>query len=70
MFLIELQPSSLVYLTKLMDAPGISVKGEDVMTHAYVRQQLAQPAEASKLVDQWKQKGIEEFTQAHPIPNN
>ena len=59
MFLIELTPATLVYLTKLMDAPTVSVKSDDVMTHAQIRQQLATPAESAKLMEQWKQQGAQ-----------
>jgi len=65
-FLIELTPASLTYLTKLMDAPSVSVKSDDVMTHAQVRQQLAQPAESAKLMEQWKQEGAKAAFQAPP----
>jgi hypothetical protein len=61
MFIIELTPSTLIYLTKLMDAPGVTVKSEDVMSHAQIRQQLANPTESPKLVEQLKQQGIQEY---------
>lgn len=63
MFVIEVTPQALVYLTKLMDAPTVSVKAEDVMTHAQIRQQLAQPTESAKLVAQLKTQGAQEALQ-------
>jgi hypothetical protein len=61
MFIIELNPGTLTYLTKLMDAPGVTVRSEDVMSHAQIRQQLANPTESSKLVEQLKQQGVQEY---------
>ena len=70
MFLVELTPAALVYLSKLMDAPNVSVKAEDVMTHAQIRQQLGQPTEAAKIMEQWKAQGAQEAAQnAIPTPN-
>lgn len=66
MFLVELNPTSLVYLTKLMDAPSVSIKPEDALAHVQLRQQLAQPAESAKLVEQWKQTGAKEALEALP----
>lgn len=60
MFLLELQPATLVYLTKLMDAPTTTVNGPDAMLHAQIRQQLAQPNETTKVVEQIKQQALQE----------
>jgi len=68
MYLVELNPAALVYLTKLMDAPTVSVKSEDVMTHAQIRQQLATPAEAAKIVEQFKAQGAKEARESAPPP--
>jgi len=61
MFIIELNPVTLTYLTKLMDSPDVTVKSADVMSHAQIRQQLANPTESSKLIEQLKNQGIQEF---------
>lgn len=66
MFLVELTPANLVYLTKLMDAPTVTVKAEDVMAHAQIRQQLANPTEAAKIVEQLKAQGAREAAQSNP----
>lgn len=68
MFLVELTPATLVYLTKLMDAPTVTVKAEDVMAHAQIRQQLANPTESAKIVAQLKQQGAQEASQSAPAP--
>lgn len=56
MFVIELTPATLVYLTKLMDASGVTVQSADVMSHAHIRQQLANPQQSDKLIEQIKQQ--------------
>lgn len=60
MFVIELNPQSLVYLTKMLDAPTVTVRSEDVMLHAQIRQQLAQPKLSSELVAELKAQGAQE----------
>ena len=63
MFLIELTPTTLVYLTKLMDSAA-PVATMDVMTHAGIRQQLASPAETSKITEQFKAQGAQEVRES------
>ena len=57
MFLVELTPATLIYLTHLMDSPDVRVRAEDVMSHAAIRQQLASPTLTSTVAAQLRAEG-------------
>jgi hypothetical protein len=60
MYLVELDPTTLVYLTTLMDDPNTYVKSSQAMIHAHIRQQLAKPIESAKVMAEWKEAGAKE----------
>lgn len=55
MFLVELNPSQLVYLSGVLDKVE-SVPGDKVLEHAAIRQQLNQPQQTDKVVAQIKEQ--------------
>lgn len=62
-YLIELTPKALVYLQKRLDNTAIAVSPDDVIEHAQIKQQLLQPQDAEKLVEQLKAQGAHEAEQ-------